>query len=448
MKEKTVDAGKSRTIAAISTPAGSGGIAVIRISGADALRVVRAFFTADGKDAFKPRVAYLGTARLDGFSDRCVVTCFSAPRSYTGEDVVEISCHGGAFVAEAVLQKCLTSGASLAEAGEFTRLAFLNGKLSLADAEGVIDLINAESEAEANAASYLADGALSREAKEIQSKLIDLLASVNTAIDYPDEADFWNKDEVAAALSEITAQLRKLTDSYTYGKILKRGLNIVIAGRPNAGKSSLMNALVKSERSIVTPVAGTTRDAVSETLLIKDIKVNLTDTAGIRGDGDEIEKLGVEKSKKALATADAVLYVFDGTEELTEDDQEILETVRDKKVLLLANKCDLAKGKTHSGALSVSAKSGTNINKLAEEIYNFAKGKKGGGITLTNERHISVLSRVTVLLQSAQKLLKHHTADLIAEDLTEAYKKLGEITGTTAGEEIINRIFEKFCLGK
>jgi tRNA modification GTPase len=484
------------TIAAISTPRGTGGVAIIRLSGANALSIAaKMFFPKKNVKVgdFVSHTVYLGALKCDGFCDESLCTYFKAPRSFTGEDVIEFSCHGGVVIAEGVLRRCLECGARAAECGEFTKRAFLNGKLTLSDAEGLVDMINAESESAANAAYFLLSGALSKTAVALQSTLTDLLAKIEVALDYPEQAEEPAANEINATLGGLIEGVETLIKSGDYGKIIKHGINAAIIGAPNVGKSSLLNALLKTDRAIVTEQAGTTRDTLSESLSIKDIRLNVLDTAGIRrlsqdgatsGAGGaaggvvgtaggnanivgtvgkslppdaQIEALGIKRSYDAINYADIILFVFDASKRLSGGELQLLDEIckKNKKVIAVANKCDIktvaqpAPKDRGIEAVAVSALCNVNIDAVAEAVYAYATSRAlKNDITLTNERHISVLKTVRDALRSAAANAGHTTLDLIAIDLNEAYYQLGLITGTTANEQIIDAIFSKFCIGK
>lgn len=443
---------ESDTIAAIATPIGVGGVGVVRISGEAAERVLKKVFRSKN-EKYENRKMYFGVFCGKGFRDSCLAVLFRAPHSYTGEDVAEIHCHGGRTLVHAVLESVLAQGVRLADKGEFTKRAFLNGKLSLSESEGIIEMIQAESRAEINASYHLMTGELTRKVKEIQDGLTDLIASLEAALDYPqEEFDAVNTErEVRAADS----RLQTLLQTYASGKLIKDGVGVVLAGAPNAGKSSLLNALLSYDRAIVTEIAGTTRDAISESVEIDGIRFRLTDTAGIRESRDPIEKLGVQRSRQAIAEADLILYVLD-TDAQNDDSEEILPLLAEKKVIAVYNKNDRKDFKKKPPKqlrteyeMQVSAKTGDGIGALKALMAEIVKRDliSQNGLILTNERHVNALQRAERLL-SGLLADPAATPDIAVMELTSAWQILGEITGTTASEEIVDAVFSKFCLGK
>lgn len=443
---------ESDTIAAIATPVGVGGVGVVRISGEAAERVLKKVFRSKN-EKYENRKMYFGVFCGKGFRDSCLAVLFRAPHSYTGEDVAEIHCHGGRTLVHAVLESVLAQGVRLADKGEFTKRAFLNGKLSLSESEGIIEMIHAESRAEINASYHLMTGELTRKVKEIQDGLTDLIASLEAALDYPEEEfDAVNTErEVRAADS----RLQTLLKTYASGKLIKDGVGVVLAGAPNAGKSSLLNALLSYDRAIVTEIAGTTRDAISESVEIDGMRFRLTDTAGIRESRDPIEKLGVQRSRQAIAEADLILYVLD-TDAQNDDSEEILPLLAEKKVIAVYNKNDRKDFKKKPPKqlrteyeMQVSAKTGDGIGALKALMAEIVKRDliSQNGLILTNERHVNALERAERLL-SGLLADPAATPDIAVMELTSAWQILGEITGTTASEEIVDAVFSKFCLGK
>lgn len=443
---------ESDTIAAIATPIGVGGVGVVRISGEAAERVLKKVFRSKN-EKYENRKMYFGVFCGKGFRDSCLAVLFRAPHSYTGEDVAEIHCHGGRTLVHAVLESVLAQGVRLADKGEFTKRAFLNGKLSLSESEGIIEMIHAESRAEINASYHLMTGELTRKVKEIQDGLTDLIASLEAALDYPEEEfDAVNTErEVRAADS----RLQTLLQTYASGKLIKDGVGVVLAGAPNAGKSSLLNALLSYDRAIVTEIAGTTRDAISESVEIDGIRFRLTDTAGIRESRDPIEKLGVQRSRQAIAEADLILYVLD-TDAQNDDSEEILPLLAEKNVIAVYNKNDRKDFKKKPPKqlrteyeMQVSAKTGDGIGALKALMAEIVKRDliSQNGLILTNERHVNALERAERLL-SGLLADPAATPDIAVMELTSAWQILGEITGTTASEEIVDAVFSKFCLGK
>lgn len=383
-----------KTIVAISTPIGRGGIGIVRMSGDDAKNIASQIFFKKGLDfsALVPNVMYFGTVSGRDFSDRCYMVWFRAPKTYTGEDVVEFQCHGGVKLTELVVNECILRGAEMAAPGEFTKRAFLNGKMALSDAEGVIDLINADSEAGVNAAYRLMTGKLAGEIGEIQKTIFDVICDLEAVLDYPEELEDENIPQGKIGLDAALKKLAPLAKSESYGKMAKYGINVVMCGDTNVGKSSLMNAMLKENRAIVTPVAGTTRDLIGESFLHGGVKINLTDTAGIRESADEIEKEGIKRAKNAVLSADLVLYVKDGTEFGKE--MEIPAEAQGKRLVTVINKGDLlgegvrygeqkeAKEKT----FVVSAKNGDGVEELLDYIVSvFNEGKVLGTEVITEK---------------------------------------------------------------
>ena len=432
-------------ISAISTAAGTGGVAIIRLSGKGSLDIVAKMFTPSAKikaEKFIPNTMYTGVILGDGFSDFGMCVYFKAPRSFTGEDVVEFYCHGGVQIARGILAKTLSLGARAAEKGEFTKRAFLNGKLSLSSAEGMIDMINAESLAALRAGSMLYSEKLTAEIKELQSALQDVLAQIAADIDYPEEdLEGLNEGAIRSAIKTISQKLEKLASSYSCGKKIKDGVTVAICGKPNTGKSSLLNALLGYDKAIVSDEAGTTRDAVEGELKIDGVKYNLVDTAGIRESAGNVESIGIERAKKILQTADIILSVSDGNGEAGLQGAS-------GKVIKVFNKCDL-NAPCGKYDLAVSAKTGQGL----EQLKNLLSENSVGELSLDKayiieQRHYAALLRACESLNSAMKNCGAFTVDVLAIDLKDAWDALGEITGETANEQIINTVFEKFCVGK
>ncbi len=444
---------KSENIAALSTAPGVGGVAVIRISGDDPLRVLKEMFRPTGgrkvKD-FVPYMMYTGEIDCGGFTDFGMAVSFRAPKSYTGENMVEIHCHGGPAIVRGILRRTYELGCRPADKGEFTKRAFLNGKLSLSSCEGLIDMINSESEGEVKAGYSLYRGRLTREIRDLQDKLKQALARVEVALDFPDEAvEEVDRQEILALLTSVGQRLGALSSTYSEGKKVINGVNVAIVGRPNVGKSSLLNALLSFDRAIVSPEAGTTRDTVEATLVLDGIRYRLSDTAGIRPDASGIEKQGISRSLAALASADVAIAVFDGSVPLGPEDAEIIAATQNKPCITVVNKCDLPV-RCEAQGLLVSAATGEGVDRLKQELKTAAfSGKVDlSGDCIVEERHFYVINEANRQIAAALGSLKTMPLDAVAVDISACWQILGEITGETASESIIEEIFSKFCVGK
>lgn len=444
-----------RTIAAISTPSGTGGIAVIRISGDEAFCVTDKVFKGQGaKRLFEVPANTVVFGRImdsdDKEIDQVLVSVFRAPHSFTGEDVVEISCHGGILNTKQILKTVLEAGAVLADKGEFSKRAFLNGKIDLAQAEGIIDLINAVSEKGADKAVFQMEGRLSKEIGDLREVLLNLAAHLEAAADFPEEdIDELAPEAVLSTLKESLARMDKMLKTASYGKVLREGLPVAVIGKPNVGKSSILNYLAGEDRAIVTDIAGTTRDVIEEFVNLDGVPIKLMDTAGIHETDDVVEKIGVEKSKNAADQATFLLAVFDGSKPLDEKDEEILNLVKDRPHAIILNKCDLGKAVSLSG-IEVSAKQGDGMDELVKALVQFASGDVSERDTvITNERHYECLLHCKEAVQRAVDSAElGMPTDMLTVDIQTAIENLGEITGQTVSQEIVDRVFHNFCLGK
>ena len=454
-----------KTIAAISTALGTGGIAVIRISGSDAVKIADKVFSGKDKllDVPSHTVHYGFIKNADGERvDEVLATVMRAPRTFTREDVVEISTHGGITASNNVLDCIIKAGAYMAEPGEFTKRAFLNGRIDLSQAEAVIDIINAKNElSKRNALSQL-QGTLSKEIASVRQELVHLAAQMQVIIDYPDEdlADITVLD-IKNVCQKCRDRVEKLLKTADSGKILRDGIKTAIVGKPNVGKSSLLNSLAREERSIVTDVAGTTRDIIEEYINLNGIPLLLVDTAGIRSTDDVVEKIGVEKSRQSIEDADLVIAVLDGSALLDDEDREVLSATRNKNRIILINKTDLGQSKYleavkvksgKSPVLEISAKTGSGLDELYETIrrtYNLGEIERGDSAIITNMRHKSaLLDASAALMRAVDAINTGMPSDIASIDINAAIESLGEITGETVSEDIVNTIFHEFCVGK
>jgi tRNA modification GTPase len=450
------------TIAAISTPIGEGGIAIIRISGPNALAVGdRIFHSRDGRvSEFPSHTLHYGTIGKNGeMIDQVMLAVLRTPRTYTKEDTVEINCHGGVLTARKILALCLQSGARLAEPGEFTKRAFLNGRLDLTQAEAVMDLIRAKSDRAHTAAVHELEGHLSRKIDEAREKLITILAHIEAHIDFPEEDIAPETRETLLRDTEaVLAFIRSLLATAREGRILREGISVAIVGRPNVGKSSLMNALIGSDRSIVTSVPGTTRDTIEETASISGIPFRLTDTAGIRKTRGAVEQLGVERSHKALDISEIVLLVLDASKPLSAEDRELTERAQGKHTLLALNKVDLLirlqlpEDFVRMECVKVSATNGTGLDTLRAKLVSLAYSGNIG----TTDVDVAINERQKALLDITEKYLTEsiyifnskQPLEIVAQQLRRSLNAIGEITGKTATEDVLSKIFSTFCIGK
>lgn len=450
------------TIAAIATPLGEGGVGIVKLSGDQALPIAQQIFKpAHGRKKFKPRYLHFGYVvqpETDQPIDEVLVAYMPAPHSYTCQDVIEIQAHGGIVPLQAILQSVLSLGARLAEPGEMTLRAFVNGRLDLTQAEAVLDVIHAKTEAGLRLATRQLGGTLSGQVSQIRQQLINVLAYLEATIDFVDE-DIPLED-VSPSLQEARIEIKKLIATAAHGLIYRQGVRAAIVGKPNVGKSSLLNALLRGERAIVTDIPGTTRDTLEETANIGGIPLVLVDTAGIRTKpGDAVEQIGIDRSRAALAQADLALMVVDRSQELTEADWEIEKLVQGKPALLILNKTDLPQGQPVPAAflpdmprVPLSALTGQGLDDL--ETIILAQITGGRIITsdtpvVSNPRHKALLIQAAEHTQAA--IEAHHegiSPDLVSIDVREAVDALGEITGETATEDLLNTIFSKFCIGK
>ena len=446
------------TIAAISTPLGKSGLGVIRLSGKDSRRITLSLFSAP-HNSLQDRVPVLGKVfepKTGDVIDQAVATYFQAPRSFTREDLVEISCHGSPVILREVLSLALEAGARLASPGEFTLRAFLRGRIDLVQAEAIRDLIEAQTLFQVKVAQEQATGSISRRVKPAKDELVRLIALLEAGIDFAeDDVSVLPESEVGRRLSDVRSGLLPLQASFALGKIVSSGLSIALAGRPNVGKSSVFNALLQEERSIVTEIPGTTRDLVSETAQIQGIPVRLMDTAGIRQANDRIEQLGIDRSVEALADADQVLFIVDGSEPWTSLDEQILLRLQGRPNLMVINKIDLEQ-KLEEPELAeaksvcrVSAKTGQGIDELRRALFKEYGLHEGHAGLLTNVRHERLIQSALGALEKSQiSLTIEMPHEVVLLDLYAALKALNALTGETTVEDILGNIFSTFCIGK
>ena len=451
------------TIAAVSTAQASAGISVIRVSGDEAIKTAdKVFQSKSGKKLceMKGYTCALGYAFANGEKiDECIATVFRAPHSYTGEDVVEISCHGGIYVTAGVLRALYDAGAQAAQAGEFTKRAFLNGKLDLIEAESVMDIISSRSKASSRAALNVKEGALSRQIHQIKDELMNRAAHLNAWADYPEEdIPAVENSALCDALRISQTRLEQIVRSYDNGRILKDGIDTVIAGKPNVGKSTLMNLLAGYDKSIVTSVAGTTRDIVEESVVLDDLVLNLSDTAGIHETGDEIESIGVDKARNRLQSASLILCVFDSSAELTADDLSIIHMVEDTPAIAILNKSDLSPmadadqlKESFDEIIPMSAKNADGVNELIGAIKRVcAVGDLNSASALIyNERQRSLtVKTISCVKEAIEALNMGFTLDAVTVLIEEAIGFLCELTGERVTDEVIDKVFHQFCVGK
>ncbi len=449
------------TICAITTPLGTGGVSIIRLSGEQSLPVLKQIFTPLSHKEIKPRYMYFGNLHFADFCDDALCVYFPCPNSYTGEDVVEINLHGGYYLTKEVLERLLKfKGVRLAEPGEFSKRAVLNGKMDVSKAEGIIDIINAGSLGELRASSNQIVGNLKNRVNEIQKVLKDIICEVDVAIDYPDQdIDYIDLDSLLMRLKPVQNSIKSLQDTAHTGAQIKNGVNIALVGVPNAGKSSLLNAMLGYDRAIVTNIAGTTRDTLNETYQFNGVKFNIIDTAGLHDTDNIVEKIGIERTLDTVKNADVVLHIIDGTQDLA---QQLENSFDNKNIVTIINKTDIIdkqkiqeiqnylNSKNIKVNMLISAKNNTNIQELKQHIFDKTIDREmlSQNILITNTRHINLLNLAFDELNQVITNAHSTTLDCIALLLKDAWLHLGEITGETADDAILDRIFSKFCLGK
>lgn len=451
------------TIAAISTPVAAGGIGMVRMSGPQAFEIADQIFVSVSHKTVSETGGYHGLfGRLhdeQGEIDEAVVFVYRTPRSYTGEDVVEICCHGGIYLVQRTLRACISAGARPAQAGEFTRRAFLNGKMSLTQAEAVVDLIASQGQQSAQAALSAKDGAVFQKIHRVVDKMLGVSAALAAWIDYPDEdIDEVSGENLNQSVMDICDLLHTILKEYDTGKVLREGVSTVIVGRPNVGKSTLMNLLSGEQKSIVTQIPGTTRDIVEDTIRLGDVVLHLADTAGLRDTDDPVEKMGVELARKRLNSSYLVLAVFDSSEELSAEDLELIEKIKDRPVVAVINKTDLERKIDvekirekipHIAELSASAGEGVQaLEREVRELLQLSSLDSSSGI-IANERQRACVEQATKTMDEARQALEvGETLDAVNVCIDSAIDSLLELTGERASEVVINQVFERFCVGK
>ena len=459
-------AGMSDTIAAIATPIGEGGIGIVRISGRDALAIAdRIFISKNGKKptdykTYTVHYGWIAVSCQHNIIDEVILTVMRAPNTYTREDVVEINCHGGIVALRAILDLVLVSGARLAEQGEFTKRAFLNGRIDLVQAEAVFEVIKAKTDLALKLGVRQLSGYLSSQIEKARKNLIDILSVIEANIDFPDE-EIKDADigEVNSKLGNVNNQLKAILEGAKQGRIFKDGISAVICGRPNVGKSSLLNAFLKQERSIVTPIAGTTRDTIEEIIDIRGIPVKIVDTAGILEPRDLVEKKAVARSKKYIKAADLIILVFDGSRKLDKDDMLLVRKLKGNNAIAIINKMDIRQKvdkeyiyKNFRHVISISAKKMKNINVIEENIVDIVyKGKIPSPelSIMSNYRHIEAARHAQKLIAETKKCLDNRVSwEFIAQGIKDALGYLDEILGKSFTEDLLDKIFSEFCIGK
>ena len=440
----------NKTIVAISTPLGSGAISIVRVSGNDALKIAHKFFAPLKKQKIVARKMHLGKFDLGNNFEKCMMVYFPSPNSYTGEDIVEFHLHGGITLTQLVQAKLIEAGAVLAEAGEFTKLAFLNGKLSLDEAEGIIDEINSESEAELRFALSSADGRLKQEIKKQQEILKNILAEIEVGFDYPEETEFVDlKNSIIEKVSQVYEEIDKIISYSEQTKLIKSGVSVAIIGKTNVGKSSLLNALIGEEKAIVTDIEGTTRDIVEAKIDYNGVRFNFYDTAGIRDSIDEVEKIGIEKSKKMLDVANLALVVLDGSKKMTEEEEKIIKHLKIPHIFVVNKSDKLRMLEKQEDEITVSALTNKNIDFLKKKIFEKTIGEdiNFNINVVANERQLEILKQAKKqILESLNA--RSESLEILSLLMKKIWQTLGKITGETENEDIISLIFSRFCVGK
>lgn len=454
-------------IAAISTPPGYGGIGIIRISGKDSFSIIEKIFEPKNKEKTEIKGYTMKYGKIfdsEGKTiDEVLVTYFISPKSFTTENMCEINSHGGPVVVKKILELCIENGARMAEPGEFTKLAFLNGRIDLAQAEAIIDMINAKTEKEQQASINQLEGNLSNKINEIREDIMQKMVDIEASIDYPEyDIEEITKKELRQMLEKVNIKLKEIENNFEKGKLIKDGIKMAIIGRPNAGKSSLLNAILNEDRAIVTEYEGTTRDVIEEFIVIEGIPIKVIDTAGIRNKTeDKIEKIGIEKAKEIAKNADLVIYIIDSSKKIEEEDKEILKLLKDKKAIIVLNKQDLDSQisketkeikEINKPIIKLSALKKEGIEQLYKEIsemFNLGEIKIDDSVTVTNERHKEIIKNAQKNANESMNSIDNNMpVDIIQISIKQILEELGKITGNTVSEDIIDEIFKKFCLGK
>lgn len=453
------------TIVAISTAPGNAGIGIIRLSGEKCFEIIEKIFVPKKKSpvvGYSMKYGKIINSQTKEVIDEVLVSYFVAPKSYTTENMCEINSHGGTIIEHKILEECLKNGAVLAEPGEFTKRAFLNGRIDLSQAEAVIDVINAKTDKEARVAERQLEGSLSRNIKKIQDEILDLMADIEASIDYPEyDIEETTNKKIENVMQDVKIKLEKLEENFRNGKIIKEGIRTAIVGKPNVGKSSLLNLMLGENRAIVSNVEGTTRDTIEEYINIKGVPLKIIDTAGIRKTNDEVEKIGVEKSLNISNTAELIIAVFDDSREFDEEDKKIVELIKNKQAIILINKTDMNK------KLIINNEEIKNLNKDIiefstieekglDELYNTIENMfklnqidSDNSEIITNERQKQHILKAIEAEEKAMESAKANMpSDITAIAIKQILEELAEITGQSASEDIINEIFKKFCLGK
>lgn len=443
------------TIAAISTPLGTGAISIIRMSGKDSISIINKIFTKDLSNEKSHTIHYGKIIDNNEEIDEVLVSLMRSPKTFTKEDVIEINCHGGLSTTNKVLELLLNNGAVLASPGEFTKRAFLNGRIDLIEAQGIMDLIEAKTELARTQAMKELNGNLSNKIDLLREKLIEIISNIEVNIDYPEYEDI-NKvtnEQIYPKIKELIQEIDNLIASSEEGKIIKEGITIGIIGKPNVGKSSLLNAILEEEKAIVTDIEGTTRDTIEGTTIINGIACNFIDTAGIRNSNNIVEQIGVNKSKKIIDTCDLVLLVLNNNDIITKEEQELLEQIRNKPHIVIVNKIDLEqKLELNEECIKISIKEKKGLEQIKDkisEIFNLEKIKTQDMTYLSNARSISLLKKANNLLVcSLTNIENNYPIDIVEIDLKESWNTLGEIIGKTYTDELLDEMFQRFCLGK
>ena len=454
------------TIAAISTAPGIGGIGIIRLSGEETFKIIEKIFIPKNKNkeikGYNFKYGHIVNPKTKEIIDEVLVSYFIKPRSYTTENMCEINSHGGNIVMENILELCLENGAELAEPGEFTKRAFLNGRIDLSQAESIIDIINSKTQKESKASIKQLEGFLSNRIKNIKDKIMDVMVDIEADIDYPEyNLEGVTENKANNMLVDVKKDLEELKNTFDNGKIIKDGIKIAIIGKPNAGKSSLLNALLREDRAIVSQYKGTTRDSIEELMNIDGIPIKLIDTAGIRNAADEVEKIGIKRAKEIANEADLLIAIFDISDKIDDEDLEIINLIKDRKAIIVLNKIDLVDKdckiddrllNLNKKIIKISAlnKDGVEqINKTISEIFKINEINVDNEVIVTNTRHKNLINKSIESTNNALKSLENNMPmDIVAIDIKNILENLGEITGENVSENIINEIFSKFCLGK